>query len=243
MDMMALSILLGLSLPIAAHMSLPSPRIEIRKNQLGVLQLGSVLEAELKKFNSDFKVYLPENFVPSLVEDYVHTSPRLSTNGKTTDCASLEPPPATELPMAVVGDFNGDGKNDAVLMGDDKKNHLVLGALSSGKTYKISVIERAKYVRPEDSFHPPFDEEDVEESDESESELGRERGFHESLSQVPSKAAAAKVPFYRCHPSIKLFAHDGVLVSEYLSSNNRLYSVVNGKFTLYRPPPRKTKAK
>lgn len=45
------------------------------------------------------------------------------------------------LPSSIVGDYNGDGKNDLVIMGAKGKKHLVIAFLSAGASYKDFVVD------------------------------------------------------------------------------------------------------
>ncbi len=207
------------------------PTIEIHEGRLGELKLGPVVEQALKKFNPNFQVYNSSDFIQSLQDVYVApTREQLAANKNKTNCDEMIPPADKSLPQAVVGDFNGDKIDDVVLLGHDQKSHYVLGVLSSGKTYEVSIIERSEYVPPTQSTFPPKEAGEPEPQDV-------ERGLTESLTLVESEAEARKSEYIKkcVSPDVKRFKNDAVLVSEYMSPANRLYYVKGKKFVEYKP--------
>lgn len=89
------------------------PRIEYS------VVLSSAMASALRFYNPDFMLWGQKNFTPMLVSTYKY---------------SLQ-----SVPSAVIGDFNGDGIIDAVLMGHDKTDELLIAILSKfGKEeYKV----------------------------------------------------------------------------------------------------------
>lgn len=57
------------------------------------------------------------------------------------------------LPAALIGDYNGDGKQDLVLMGSDKKKQVILAFLSDKKGYTDFVVNSEnEYSKPLDLY-------------------------------------------------------------------------------------------
>lgn len=96
------------------------PRIEIESDGIGRPILSDELKAAIKRFDPDFKLYEVEDFDPDVLDLFID-------EGKAT-------------PMAVLGDFNGDGVTDVAIFGQNLKNQVALAAISSPQGYRILKI-------------------------------------------------------------------------------------------------------
>ena len=186
--------------------NLIAPTIEIRREQLGQLQLGPDVSAALKKFNAKFQLYDLKDYDAELLKSYVAPGDEKSSAG----CEERNPPAVKTLPMAVIGDFNGDGRDDAVVAGHDSQ-HRVLAVLSGPSGYSTLEIEKKPYAPS--------------------------KKLVESLTLVESTTKARAIDFYvKClPPTVRRFKADAVLIGEYMTDNNRLYSLDGKSFKLFRP--------
>ncbi len=183
-----------------------APTIKIHKELLGQLELGPDVSEALKKFNAKFKLYDLKDFDVELLNSYVAPPDEKSS----ASCEERNPPAVKALPMAVIGDFNGDGRDDAVVLGHDSQ-HRVLAVLSGTSGYSVSEIEKKPYVPS--------------------------KKLVEALTLVESTAKARAIDFYvKClPPTVKRFKADAVLVGEYMTDNNRLYFLDGKSFKQFRP--------
>jgi len=196
------SILIFISMFVSS--SFAQPNIETRAGLTGYLQLGNEVTQALNKFNSQFKIYELTDFADGTGDAYLSALVEKNTG----DCEQRTPPAVKALPQAVIGDFNGDGKDDAVVMGKDGREHMVLGVISSPKAYRVVVIEKSARMSGKLST---------------------------ALSLVESTGKAAIIDYYvKClPPSVKRFKNDGILVGEVNTNSQRLYSFNGSAFIKY----------
>ncbi|MBC7370554.1 MAG: hypothetical protein H7326_03255 [Bdellovibrionaceae bacterium] len=97
------------------------PRIEKVGSTYNLI-LSPAMESELKKVSPSFKQYPPNYFPDRIMKSY-----------KFSDKQMLS---------AVIGDFNGDGKPDAIVQGADSRGDVVFKIISADKGYKISFFSR-----------------------------------------------------------------------------------------------------
>ena len=92
------------------------PRVEYR------IALPSAMKRVLRAFDPGFKVWEQSDYSVADVRRYPF---------------SLQ-----STPSAVVGDFNGDGRLDAVLAGRNKYGPEILAVMSASATYRVVLISR-----------------------------------------------------------------------------------------------------
>lgn len=88
--------------------------------------LSSAMQAALKKFDPDFKIWPASNFDHVLRGIYEYKSFRPDKNFL-----------SFQTPSVVIADFNGDNMPDAAMLGHNKKQGRGLVLLSSPKGYSV----------------------------------------------------------------------------------------------------------
>ena len=102
-----------------------------------ILYLTKEQREAIKAYNSAFQIRREADYLPTLLKEYIFSN--------------------HQLPFAVVGDFNGDGRNDVVLQGYDKTNDLTIAVLSSSRGSAVMEIGRSKLINPETEFYAAGD--------------------------------------------------------------------------------------
>ncbi|MBX3022345.1 MAG: hypothetical protein KF799_11785 [Bdellovibrionales bacterium] len=143
-----------------------APRIDnVTGNSVGTPVLGQAVTNALTAYNPEFKLFESTDYIPSTQRMY-----KGSRN---------------ETQMAIVGDFNGDGINDVVVMGHANNETLILGVISKKNgQYEVKEIERQEFEDPKTALNPPMSDSDTE-SDESEGDIQREKGLSKILTRLP----------------------------------------------------------
>ena len=102
----------------------PRPAIYRSSDGIWLLDLPPAMEDALDRYNRDFEAWTVENYRGAL--DY-------------------EPSPR-QVPWAVIGDFNGDGRADLAVAGRTDRDVVVVFVLSSGRSrYRAVEAEREPY--------------------------------------------------------------------------------------------------
>lgn len=102
----------------------PRPTISRTASGVWLLDLPPAMEDALDRYNRDFE--------PWTVQDY-------------RGVVDYEPSPR-QLPWAVIGDFNGDGRPDLAVAGRTDRDVVVVFVLSSGRSkYRAVEAEREPY--------------------------------------------------------------------------------------------------
>jgi len=115
----------------------PSP-VETKLNHeyLESLRLSAAMTEVLKAAEPDFQMWTIADFPPKRVKYYPYSR-----------CS---------LPNIVKADFNGDGKEDAVVSGHDKTCNLILGIISGESGYKLVLMRRRVYYDSQYGKIPPY---------------------------------------------------------------------------------------
>ncbi len=100
-------------------------KVIIKKDGKHRLQMNKKIQQALTKAAPTFKQYLPENYPKDLPEEYKFNE--------------------SQMLSAVVGDFNGDGKKDIVLLGADKDGDIAYQVISKGKDYEVSEFWNGRF--------------------------------------------------------------------------------------------------
>ena len=95
--------------------------------------LPPALKKALFSYDSTFKTWDQDDYLPSLVSFYAFTS--------------------TQAPFAVIGDFNGDTTLDIILQGHTAKNSILLAIFSNLKEYNIIEIEKSDLGNPKEDWY------------------------------------------------------------------------------------------
>ena len=86
------------------------------------LFLPDSMEKALHSYDPAFQIWKQSDYLPAILKIYRFT--------------------ASQAPVAVVGDFNGDGILDAVVDGHNLTDDLCLAVLSSGDSFTVVEIRR-----------------------------------------------------------------------------------------------------
>lgn len=107
---------------------------EIQKiNGKYVVYLPTVMKNVLYSYDSTFKPWEQDDYLPSLINFYNFTT--------------------TQAPFAVIGDFNGDTALDVILQGHTAKNSILLAIFPILKGYNIIEIEKSGLVNPKEVWY------------------------------------------------------------------------------------------
>jgi hypothetical protein len=108
------------------------PSIGMAENEY-VLNLAKEQKEAIKGYNPAFQIRRQADYLPSLVNGYLFSN--------------------HQLPFAVIGDFNGDGRRDVVLQGHDNKSELIIAILSSKGGPAVMEIGRSALVDPKTELY------------------------------------------------------------------------------------------
>jgi hypothetical protein len=97
------------------------------------LRLGKQQQDAIRAYNPEFQIRRQMDYLPSLVKGYSYSD--------------------HQLPYAVIGDFNGDGRKDVVLQGHDKTGELLIAVLSSKNVYRVKEIQRSQLIDPKTEYY------------------------------------------------------------------------------------------
>jgi len=98
-----------------------------------ILNLTSDQKTAIRGYNPEFQIRKQGDYLPSLLKQYLFSN--------------------RQLPYAVIGDFNGDGRKDVVLQGYDKTSELLIAVLSSNSGPGVIEILRSRRVDPQNEFY------------------------------------------------------------------------------------------
>jgi hypothetical protein len=102
----------------------PRPAIYRSPDGIWLLDMPPAMEDALDRYNRDFEPWTVDNYRGSL---------------------EYEPSPR-QLPWAIIGDFNGDGRTDLAVAGRTDRDMVVVFVLSSGRSrYRAVEAERDPY--------------------------------------------------------------------------------------------------
>lgn len=96
------------------------------------LVVSDEIKKALKVYNHRFRMYNMNDYILSVREMY----------------KNAKPSEANELPMAITGDFNADGKRDIVIAGRDGIHNLFILFVSENNKYKPVTVYKEKYQPP-----------------------------------------------------------------------------------------------
>jgi hypothetical protein len=108
------------------------PSINMAGNE-PALNLSREQKVAVRGYNPDFQIRRQVDYLPSLLRQYPFSN--------------------RQLPFAVIGDLNGDGRMDVVLQGHDKTSELLIAVLSSNSGPYVVEILRSKLVDPKTEFY------------------------------------------------------------------------------------------
>jgi hypothetical protein len=111
----------------------PNTPIIQKINGNHVVYLPPAMKIALDSYDSTFKPWDQDDYLPSLIQVYAFTS--------------------TQAPFAIIGDFNGDTTLDIIMWGQTAKNTILLGIFSDSKRYVIIEIEKSKLVNPKEDWY------------------------------------------------------------------------------------------
>jgi len=164
--------------------------ITFNKPQHGVLQINETLQKTLSQWDKQFTAFPIKSFPPTVI-------------GLFRDSKD-------ELPMAVAGDFNGDGKKDYALMGFNKTEQKIVVLINQGTSYLPVLVNTEKYKDPQTSI---LDTEDT----------GREKGLSTYISLLPAKniELGKKSSFTKKPDALQIENYGGVTTAYYLKTSGK----------------------
>ncbi|MFB3897314.1 MAG: hypothetical protein ACE14V_13515 [bacterium] len=98
-----------------------------------VVYLPPAMKNALLNYDSTFKPWDQDDYLPSLISFYTFTS--------------------TQAPFAVIGDFNGDTTIDIILQGHTSNNSILLAIFSNYKGYKILELAKSMLINPKEEWY------------------------------------------------------------------------------------------
>ena len=105
----------------------------IKQQGVYSVQLPDAMWKALKRYNPTFSIRRQEEFLPSIIRAYRFT--------------------ATQLPAAVIGDFNGDGKRDVALIGHTNTDDVLLVVCSCGRGYRVFEVEKSPLTNTKTAWY------------------------------------------------------------------------------------------
>lgn len=161
--------------------------IVFNKPQKGEVQINDDLQKTLSQWDKEFKVFPLKSFPPTVI-------------GLFRDAKD-------ELPMAVGGDFNGDGKKDFAVMGFNKTQQKIVFLIKQNEGYLAVLVNAEPFKDPKTSFI------DTEET-------GREKGLSLYLSLLPAKSIemGKKASFVQKPDALQIENYGGVTTAYYLKT-------------------------
>jgi hypothetical protein len=154
------------------------------------VQISEDIQKALKKWDANFQVFPLKSFPPTVI-------------GLFRDAKN-------ESPMAVSGDFNGDGQTDFAIMGFNKTQQKIVILVKQEKDYIPVLVNTEKYKDPEKSF---LDTEDT----------GREKGLSTYVSLLSAKdiEVGKKSTFAKKPDALQIENYGGVTTAYYLKSTSK----------------------
>ncbi len=161
--------------------------IVFNKPQKGEVQINEDLQKTLSQWDKEFKVFTLKSFPPTVI-------------GLFRDAKD-------ELPMAVGGDFNGDGKKDFAVMGYNKTQQKIVFLIKQNEGYLAVLVSAQAYKDPQTSFIQT-------------EETGREKGLSLYLSLLPAASIeiSKKTSFVQKPDALQIENYGGVTTAYYLKS-------------------------
>ena len=95
------------------------------------LKLPAAVKAALTTFNPRFQAWKATDYAPEVRH------------------GAFQEKLKNRAPFALVMDVNRDGKDDLILDGHDDSKSLLIGVLSKGSNYEVSIIREAELVDPQ----------------------------------------------------------------------------------------------
>jgi len=117
---------------VSGRAAAEEPSISLAGDEF-VLNLTKDQKTAIRIYNPEFQIRKQADYLPSLLKQYLFSN--------------------RQLPYAVIGDFNGDGRKDVVLQGCDKTSDLLIAVLSSNSGPGVMEIMRSKRVDPQTEFY------------------------------------------------------------------------------------------
>lgn len=172
------------------YFSAQAQDVLLNSPQKGEVKTNEVVLNILNKWDKNFAVFPIKSFPPTVI-------------GLFRDSKQ-------ELPMAVLGDFNGDQKQDIALLGHNKTQQRVVILVAQDKTYSVVDVNTKPFEDPEKSF---LETEDT----------GKEKGLSFYLSLLPAKdLEMSKKSTFKHKP-------DALQLENYGGQTNAYYLKAKGK--------------